>query len=187
MPEGSNFDEILVTMEGRPTKVSIPPCSPTLARCAITMSPDELDAIDRKILAELLADARLPVSTLSQRVGLSRHAVRNRIDRLEARKIIAGYTIQLHERATAEPKVRAILMVYRKDRMRGAEVTSAILKIPEVVYCYVVSGAFDLVVHIEAESHERVNAIWSHLSHLPGVADTHTAFVLSSVVERHRG
>jgi Lrp/AsnC family transcriptional regulator, leucine-responsive regulatory protein len=151
------------------------------------MSAVELDAIDRKILEELTTDARLPVATLAQRVHLSRHAVRHRIDRLEALKVIAGYTIRLGEGPARKPTTRAIIRVYRKDRMRGTEVTEAIARIPEVTYCCVVSGDSDLIVHIEAESQDRVNAIWSHLSNLPGVADTHTAFVLSSVIDRRRG
>jgi len=151
------------------------------------MSAVELDDIDRKILEELSADARIPVATLAQRVHLSRHAVRHRIDRLEALKVITGYTVRLGEGTAKKPSTRAIIRVYRKDRMRGTEVTEAIARIPEVTYCYVVSGDSDLVVHLEAESQDRVNAIWSHLSSLPGVADTNTSFVLSSVVDRRRG
>lgn len=144
----------------------------------------ELDPIDRRILDELSADARLPIATLAQRVHLSRHAVRNRLDRLEAQKVITGYTIRLGEAQT--PKARAILRVYRKDRMRGKDVTDAIARIPEVTTCYVVSGDSDLVLHIEAESQDRINAIWSQLANLPGVTDTNTAVVLSTVVDRRR-
>jgi Lrp/AsnC family transcriptional regulator, leucine-responsive regulatory protein len=146
------------------------------------MSALELDQIDHRIIEELLADARIPIATLAQRVHLSRHAVRHRIDRLEAQKVITGYTIRLGE--INKPKARAILNVYRKDRMRGKDVTDAIAKIPEVTTCYVVSGDSDLILHIEAESQDRVNAIWSQLANLPGVTDTNTAFVLSTVVDR---
>jgi DNA-binding Lrp family transcriptional regulator len=144
----------------------------------------QLDAIDRKILDELIADARIPIATLAMRVGLSRHAVRHRIDRLEARKVIAGYTIRLTERAKEAPLARAVMMVYRKDRIRGADVTTAIAAIPEVTNCFVLSGAFDLIAYIEAESHERINHIWSYISSLPGVADIVTNFALASVLDR---
>jgi DNA-binding Lrp family transcriptional regulator len=144
----------------------------------------QLDAIDRKILDELLVDARVPIATLAMRVGLSRHAVRHRIDRLEAHKVIAGYTIRLTERSRETQPARAVMMVYRKDRIRGADVTTAIAAIPEVTNCYVLSGAFDLIAYIEAESHERVNHIWSYISSLPGVADIVTNFALASVLDR---
>lgn len=167
---------ILATLVGGPAKMSTSPIK--------AMNATSLDPIDRKILEELLADARIPISTLAERVHLSRHAVRHRIDRLEAQKIIAGYTIHLGN--VSKPKTRAIIRVYRKDRMRGTDVTDAIARIPEVTSCFVVSGDSDLILHIEAESQDRVNAIWSQLSALPGVADTNTAFVLSAVIDRRR-
>ena len=144
-------------------------------------SPD-LDSIDRNILAALQTDARIPVTTLAQQVHLSRHAVRHRIERLEAQGVIAGYTIRLGE--ATRPKSRAILQVYRKDQMRGQEVTEAIARIPEVTACYVVSGDSDLILLIEAESQEHVSGIWSQLSHLDGVLSTNTSFVLSCIVDR---
>ncbi|MCB6185371.1 Lrp/AsnC family transcriptional regulator [Leeia sp. TBRC 13508] len=148
------------------------------------MRPTELDCIDQKILEELQADARIPISTLATKVGLSRHAVTHRIDRLEAHKIITGYTIKVKERAPAKSLVRAIMMVYRKDRMRGADVTAAISKIPEVTYCAILSGEFDLMIHIEAESQERISDIWSFIANLPGVEDTRTAFQLYTTVDK---
>ncbi len=148
------------------------------------MPHPQLDAIDRQILDALLADARIPVATLAQQVGLSRHAVRHRIDRLEALKVITGYTVRLGDRAAEAPLVRAIIMVYRKDRMRGADVTTAIAKLPEVSYCAVLSGDLDLLVQLEAPSQERITEIWQMLAALPGVVDTHTSFVLSPLVDR---
>jgi DNA-binding Lrp family transcriptional regulator len=149
------------------------------------LNASELDAIDRRILDELLADARIPIATLAYRVHLSRHAIRHRIDRLESLKVISGYTIRLGQPMDDKHAVRAIIMVYRRDRMRGTDVVRAIELIPEVTFCYIVSGMFDLVVHIEAESIDRVNAIWAHLADLPGVQDTHTTFVLSPIIDRH--
>jgi Lrp/AsnC family transcriptional regulator, leucine-responsive regulatory protein len=148
------------------------------------MAQAPLDAIDRKILDALQEDARIPVATLAQQVGLSRHAVRHRIDRLEALKVITGYTVRTGERAADAPVVRAIIMVYRRDRMRGADVTSAITRLPEVRYCAVLSGEFDLLVHLEAASQERITEIWQLLAALPGVVDTYTSFVLSPLVDR---
>lgn len=143
-----------------------------------------LDHIDRKIIEELRRDARIPVANLALRVRLSRHAVRHRINRLEAHKIIAGYTIRLQEPRPWQSTVRAIMMIFRKDRIHGADVTTEIAKIPEVFYCYVLSGESDLIAHIEAESQQRVQDIWSHIASLPGVNDIRTHFTLASIVDR---
>lgn len=141
-----------------------------------------LDAIDKKILAELREDARIPLATLANKINLSRHAVRQRIDRLEAHKIISGYTIK-----TAQPQedelVHAVLLVYRKDRMRGADVTTYMSRVPEISECVVLSGDLDLLVQIKAKNHIRVNEIWAELSSLNGVQNIVTSFVLSSIIK----
>lgn len=142
---------------------------------------DTLDAIDLKILDELRRDARLPTATLARRVNLSRNAVRQRIERLERDNVIAGYTIM---RGTgAAHRVNAVMMIYRKDRMRGADVITAIQKIPEIQFCYVVSGEADIILQIKAASQDRITQIWSQLSTMAGVVDTKTFFVLAPVVE----
>lgn len=156
---------------------------PRLDKLPAPMRP-ELDKIDLKILEELQADARIPISTLASKVGLSRHAVTHRIDRLEARKVIIGYTTKVEDQLSGKSLVRAIMMVYRKDRMRGSDVTTAISKIQEVTYCAILSGEFDLMVHIEAESQERISDIWFLIANLSGVEDTRTAFQLYTTVDR---
>ncbi|MFJ9517584.1 Lrp/AsnC family transcriptional regulator [Kitasatospora sp. NPDC101801] len=50
-----------------------------------------MDAVDRLLLAELQADARLSYNELSRRVRLSSPAVAERVRRLEADGVISGY------------------------------------------------------------------------------------------------
>lgn len=50
-----------------------------------------MDAVDRRLLAELQADARLSYNELSRRVSLSAPAVAERVRRLEADGVITGY------------------------------------------------------------------------------------------------
>ena len=143
-----------------------------------------LDPLDQKIINELSANARIPIATLSQRVNLSRNAVRQRIARLERSGVISGYTVRLGEGGPSSEKTIALIMVYRKDRMRGAEVTTAIRKYPEVRSCFVLSGNFDLVVQVEADNPDRLREICTDIWRMPGVEDTRTTFVLSTVLDR---
>ena len=142
-----------------------------------------IDGIDQKIIDALCADARVPLAVLADRIGLSRQAVRHRVDRLEALKIIAGYTVRLALPDDVAP-VRAVMLVYRKDRMRGANVLVALERIPEVRDCAVLSGEVDLLVQIEATSHDRVTEIWATISAMDGVQNMTTCFVLDSVIRK---
>ncbi|WOH18719.1 Lrp/AsnC family transcriptional regulator [Paenarthrobacter sp. GOM3] len=141
-----------------------------------------LDGIDQRILSELTRNARMPHAELAGKVLLSRNAVRQRIERMERQGYIQGYTIVAG--AETQDLVSAFLMVYRKDRMRGADVLTELKAIPEVVLCDVLSGDFDLMVRVEARSHGRVQEIWEQISSLPGVTDTVTAMTLSNVIRR---
>ena len=145
-----------------------------------------MDAIDEKIIAELSRNARVSHAELASQVLLSRNAVRQRIERLERQGHIAGYTIVRAGDDTGDA-VSALVLVYRKDRLRGGDVLAALKRIPEVVICEVLSGDFDIMVRLEAASLERVRGIWEDIAKMPGVQDTVTALTLSSVVNRRRG
>ncbi|MEV4734635.1 Lrp/AsnC family transcriptional regulator [Saccharopolyspora sp. NPDC049426] len=145
-----------------------------------------MDAIDEKILSELSRNARTSHAELGHRVLLSRNAVRQRIDRLERKGYIRGYTIVRDEDSDTGDFVSALVLVYRQDRMRGGEVLAALRRIPEVVICEVLSGDFDLMVRLEAQSLERIRGIWEDIAQMPGVSNTVTGFGLSRVINRPR-
>ncbi|WP_407359911.1 Lrp/AsnC family transcriptional regulator [Microbacterium sp. LBN7] len=141
-----------------------------------------LDQIDRQILAALTEDARVPLVSLAAQVHLSRNAVKQRMERMERQGVIGGYSV-VPGRAGASA-VSAIVLVYRSDRMRGGGVVTEIARIPEVRRCDVLSGDFDLLVTLEAESMDRIGEIWEMIAALPGVANTVTAVSLTRVVDR---
>ena len=148
------------------------------------MTGARLDEIDRRILAELADDARIPLFTLAARVHLSRNAVRQRIERMERDGVIAGYTL-VRGRADGDARpVSAVLFVYRVDRMRGGQVLAELAAIPEVVRCDILAGEFDLLVTVQADSMDRVGDVWERIAALPDVANTVTSVSLTTVIDR---
>ena len=141
----------------------------------------ELDEVDKKIIQALTDNARMPVSDLSRLVNLSRNAVTHRIQRLEKSNVIKGYQVILGDGLPAKDAVVAIMMVYRKDRMRGKEVIKYVEKVSEVVSCYIMSGDYDVILNVQARSHGRIHEIWQDISALSSVDDTRTTFALSVV------
>ncbi|WP_375739695.1 Lrp/AsnC family transcriptional regulator [Pseudomonas boanensis] len=141
-----------------------------------------LDPLDERLLAELTVNARIAHAELAAKVNLSRNAVRQRIERLERDGAIQGYTIIEGDGRRQSSQISAVIFVYRYDRMRGDEVLRALGAIPEIVQCEVMSGEFDLMVRVGASSPERVHNVWKEISAMPGVENTVTSFVLSSVI-----
>lgn len=138
-----------------------------------------LDKIDELILRKLTENARSSHGEIADTVHLSRNAVRLRIERLERDRFIGGYTLKPGCVVGDADIVRALIFVYRKDRMRGIDIMKHVALIPEIVSCDVMSGEMDLVLHLEAGSASRIHQIWSTVSAHPEVANTVTSFVLA--------
>ena len=98
-----------------------------------------LDDTDRALIAALRADSRTPVATLARRVGLSRGAVQNRINRLVEHGAILGFTVRLPPQG--EPhRVRAIMSV-AVEGQRSREVILALRGFPEVAAVHTTNGS----------------------------------------------
>ncbi|MNF61891.1 Leucine-responsive regulatory protein [compost metagenome] len=139
-----------------------------------------LDKIDERIIEELSHNSRSAHNDIAVKVNLSRNAVRLRIVRLERDGHIKGYTIVKGLASSEYPLIRAMLFVYRQDRMRGSEVVRSVSAMPEVVACNIMSGDPDIVLTVEVASPDRISEIWSDISCMPGVVNAVTSFVLSS-------
>ncbi|BDZ55938.1 hypothetical protein GCM10025870_30110 [Agromyces marinus] len=58
---------------------------------------DQLDELDRRLLALLRGDGRAPVAELARRLGVARATVTGRIDRLVASGIIIGFSVRVRD------------------------------------------------------------------------------------------
>ena len=61
-----------------------------------------LDELDNKIVQELVENARASYSEIGEKVGLTRVAVRNRMDRLEKVGVIKGYKAVIDSKSIPE-------------------------------------------------------------------------------------
>ncbi len=112
-----------------------PLCVPILRR------KRELDKIDRNILRILQADGRISFTELGEKVGLSTTPCTERVRRLEREGIIMGYNARLNPQ-----HLKGSLLVFVEislDYKSGdtfEEFRRAVLKLPHVLECHLVSG-----------------------------------------------
>ena len=105
----------------------------------------DLDEIDLKILEILEADARVSYSTLSEKVGLSRVSVKERVSELKRLGVIERFTIQVPAKHMGRP-----LPVFFDLRISPELLEQAALEIashPDIVIVYQMSGVNALHVH----------------------------------------
>lgn len=141
-----------------------------------------LDDTDRKLLNLLRADARESVSSLARKLDLARSTVQERIARLERAGVIAGYTIRSGE-DFAERQIAAHVMI-SVDPKVAASVTADLKKMPEVRSLAAISGTFDMMAEVAAETTSKIDTVLDAIGHLKGVQKTMSSIVLSVKFQR---
>ncbi len=142
----------------------------------------ELDAIDLKILAELQADARIPNITLAERVGLSPSPCSRRVKLLEEAGVIEGYRAMVNRKAVGlELTVFASIRVERHSLENADAFAGAILAIPEVVACHLVSGDADFLIEAVVPGVAAYETtVLRRLLALPALRDIRSSFAMRS-------
>ncbi len=141
------------------------------------------NAKDGELLALLRTNARQPISTLAQRLGVSRSTLQQRLKRLERDGIIAGYTVLLGEKASPNGKLQAHVLIEVGAR-ELARAVNALRNRPEIRRCCTASGQFDLLVEVEASSTARLDETLDWIGGIPGVRRTVTSLLLTTKFER---
>jgi Lrp/AsnC family transcriptional regulator, leucine-responsive regulatory protein len=112
-----------------------------------------LDDVDRLLIGELQADARLSLAELGRRVALSPPAVADRLRNLEERGAITGFAARVDPRALGYA-LTAVVRIRPAPRMI-AKVADLARATPEVVECLRITGedCFIMRVHVRDVGH----------------------------------
>jgi DNA-binding Lrp family transcriptional regulator len=141
-----------------------------------------LDATDRALIALLRENARIGHAEAARRLKLSRTTVQARVESLERRGIIVGYTVRLAE-AMSRRLVKAYVAVVVAPKAAAA-VTKALQRMPELRALHSVSGPSDLLAVVEAEDVPLLDAALDRIGAVEGVERTQSSIILSTKFER---
>lgn len=138
----------------------------------------ELDDVDQRLIAELRRDGRASLSDLADRLGLARATVRARMERLQARGEIIGFTVLTRSDVSALP-VRGLMMVAIEGR--GQErITARLVGLPEVLAVHSTNGRWDLICELGARTLEELDALILKVRGYDGVLASETNLLLST-------
>ena len=143
----------------------------------------QLDNYDKKIIRHLVEDGRMPVTTLSSLVGLSKTPCQKRLNRLIAEGYITGF------RAMVDPKKLDIehiaftevkLTDTREQALRTFN--AAVARIAEIEQCHMIAGPFDYLLKVRTRNIDAYRrALGERISTLPFVASTSTYVSMETV------
>ncbi len=141
-----------------------------------------LSRADLDLIALLREDARAPTAELARRLGVSRTTVQSRIERLEARGIIAGYGVRLspdYEKGLV--RAHMLLTVTPKLADRVVRDLKALVQVRQL---HSVSGSFDMIVIVESPSISDLDMLIDRIGAMEGVERTLSSIILSTRIDR---
>jgi DNA-binding Lrp family transcriptional regulator len=141
------------------------------------------DDIDRRLLRELAADARIPNNALAERVGIAPSTCLGRVRALRDSGVIRGYHADVDPAALGRP-IQAMIAVRLQSHARGhiPAFMAKIAELPEVLNVFFLGGADDFHVHIAAVSTDNLrDFVVVNLSGDPDVALTETNLIFDHI------
>lgn len=140
------------------------------------------DAMDRKLLAELVEDATLSYAELGKKVGLSAPAAHERVKRLRQRGAIRRVAALIDPQATD----KTLLAFVHVDTAGWGKTTAlmAIQRFPEVEEIHSVTGDACMLLKVRTDGAQSLERLLGHLYATPGVKATRSYVVLSTYLER---
>ena len=139
-----------------------------------------LDALDQKILLLLIENARISYSDIGKQVGISRVAVKMRVQAMEQKGIIEEYTTIINPQ-----KISGAVSCYFEietvpDKL--TEVAETLRANDTVTQIYRVTGKSRLHVHAVASSNEEMeHLIYNTIDKLPGIVECSCNMIFSRI------
>ena len=145
----------------------------------------DLDKIDLKILKLLQQNARIPMTELAEKVGLSTTPVTERVKRLERDNIISGYHARLNPHAVGQS-----LLVFVEIKLRSKsgnifeDFRREVTRIPQILECHLVSGEYDYLIKVRLPDMSAYRDMLGNiLLQLPAAAESRSYVVMEEVKE----
>ncbi|BCH24429.1 Lrp/AsnC family transcriptional regulator [Mesorhizobium sp. L-8-3] len=147
---------------------------------------DQLDRIDRNILAALAADGRLSMAELAAKVGLSKTPVHARVRRLEAEGYIRGYSAVIDRERMGEGHVAFVQVKLSDTRSAALDAFNrAVRGVTEIEQCHMMAASFDYLLKIRTRDIAAYRKVLGErISALPHVAQTSTFVAMETVKDR---
>ena len=145
----------------------------------------QLDKVDVKILQQLQANARIAMTELAEKVGLSTTPCTERVRRLEREGVIEGYHARLNPQALG-----ASLLVFVEIKLsaKSGDIFDAfrreVQKLPDVQECHLVSGEYDYLLKVRLPDMSMYRKILGDiLLKLPQANESRSYVVMEEVKE----
>jgi DNA-binding Lrp family transcriptional regulator len=141
-------------------------------------APD-LDGIDLEIVDLLIQAGRRSLAEIGKTVGLSAPAVKRRLDRLEEKEVITGYTARVDHTKLGRA-IEAFTELRFAGKTKVADIAGVAADLPEVEAVHTIAGDPDALVHLRVRDVADLTRVIDLLRRSGRVTGTKTLIVLGT-------
>jgi Lrp/AsnC family leucine-responsive transcriptional regulator len=144
-----------------------------------------MDGKDAEILNILQKNSRTSNAEIARQINMAPSAVLERIRRLEEKKIIKKYTVQVNP-ADVERDLLAFVHVRATGPVVDQKTAKQLAKVPEVQEVHLVAGEDCFLIKVRVKNTEELSKLLrTKIAVIPSIHSTSTTIVLETVKEEN--
>jgi DNA-binding Lrp family transcriptional regulator len=143
----------------------------------LLMMPSGIDELDARLIRALCDTPRAGVMELARQLGVARGTVQARLDKLQQRGVITGFTPDLDLRSMGYEVLAFVSLEIAQGRL--ADVCNHLRKIPEVLEIHSVTGPGDVLCRVVAHTNDHLQGVIGRILETQGIDRTTTQIALT--------
>jgi Lrp/AsnC family transcriptional regulator for asnA, asnC and gidA len=148
----------------------------------VTMT-EQIDNLDKQILAILHTDARKPYMEIARELNVARATVHSRINRMREDGIITGSKIMINHAALGYG-ISAFVGITLYDKESYDEVKENLEALTECMEIHTTTGAYNLFIRVLVPSVQELHQLLTGKMKIKGVQTTETFLILDTYLTR---
>ena len=141
------------------------------------MEPIAVDPLDARLIRAMAETPRAGVMELARQLGVARGTVQARLEKLQRRGIVTGFSPDVDLRAMGYGVLAFVTLEIAQGRLR--DVVAHLAGIPEVLEVHATTGPGDLHARVVARTNEHLQHVIGAILTVEGISRTTTQIALS--------
>ena len=144
----------------------------------------QIDSLDKKILALITKNARIPYLEVARECNVSGAAIHQRIQRLMKLGIVSGSEFTLDPKKVGFHTC-AYVGIFLDNAGLYPEVVEKLKLIPEITQCHYITGGYSIFIKVYTRNNEDLkHVLVDKVQSIPGVSRTETFISLEESFNR---
>ncbi len=150
--------------------------------------PSELkiDKVDKRILRDLVKDARKPYTEIAKELEVSPGTIHVRVKKLEQLGIIRGTSLQIDYTKLGYGFI-SYIGLYLNRSSRAMDVIVQLKNIPEITVAHLATGKFGIFCKMRCRDAMHAKEVIFRINDIEGVVNTETMISLEECINSNAG